>query len=109
MTDVVAHAAKPASTVDGDAASLVPHILALATRASDQLLHLAMALDTRISLDDDWVPPVEADILEIAPPHTQRIILKQSLNDELRRQLQVLSLTTEALYDCADKVAAATG
>lgn len=108
MTEVVTHPPAPACAVEGDAAALVPHILTLAARASDQLLNLAMALDTRISLDDEWVPPVEADILEIAPPHAQRILLQQTLNDELRRQLQVLSLTTEALYDCADKVAAST-
>lgn len=42
--------------------------------------------------------------MDIASPELQRAMLKQTLTDEMRRQLKALSLTVDSLYDCTDRM-----
>ncbi len=86
------------------AEDLLTHLLALVVQANEQMGQLSLLMDTRASLDDPLALPTGKDILDVASPVVQRAVLKQTLNGEMRRQLKVLSLTVDALYDCADKV-----
>lgn len=87
--------------------ALFTYLLTLAVQANEQMAHLSLLLDTRSSLEPPLELPPGKDILAIASPEVQRAVLKQALTDEMRRQLKALSLTVEALYDCADKVSEA--
>jgi hypothetical protein len=82
----------------------VTHLLALVVQTNEQVGQLSLLMDTRASLEDPLVEPVKRGVQNAAPPDVQRAVLKQTLNDEMRRQLKVLSLTVDALYDCTDRV-----
>lgn len=61
-------------------------------------------MDTRLSLED---PPVQVPgrgEVDAVPVDVQRAVLRQTLNDEMRRQLKLLSRTVNVLYDCTDRV-----
>ncbi len=95
--------AKPRTT-RAQANALCTYLLTLAVQANEQLAQLSLLLDTRSSLEPPFEPPAGKDILDIASPEVQRAVLKQTLTDEMRRQLKVLTLTVEALYECTEKV-----
>jgi len=87
------------------AEALLNHLIILVVQANEQLAQLSLLRDTRASLDGPpEAPPLDKDILSIASQDAQRAVLKQTLNDEMRRQLRVLSLTVDALYDCTDRM-----
>ena len=86
------------------AEQLFTHLLTLVVQTNEQVGQLALLMDTRASLEDPLVEPVKRGVQNAAPPDVQRAVLKQTLNDEMRRQLKVLSLTVDALYECTDRV-----
>lgn len=100
--------AKPKTTrsasIRAQAEQLFIHLLALVVQTNEQVAQLSLLMDTRASLEDPPVDPVKHGALHTAPPAVQRAVLKPTLHDEMRRQLKVLSLTVDALYDCTDKV-----
>lgn len=83
---------------------LFTHLLTLVVQTNEQVGQLALLMDTRASLEDPLVEPVKRGVQNAAPPDVQRAVLKQTLNDEMRRQLKVLSVTVDALYECTDRV-----
>lgn len=93
----------PASTrTSGE--SLLTHLLALVVHTNEQVGQLSLLMDTRLSLEDPPVEPPRRDAADAVPVDVQRAVLKQTLNDEMRRQLKLLSRTVEVLYDCTDRV-----
>lgn len=89
--------------------ALLSHLLTLAVHASEQMAHISLLMDTRNSLDATFEPPAVKDIMDIASPELQRAMLKQTLTDEMRRQLKALSLTVDSLYDCTNRVTELAG
>ena len=86
------------------AEQLFTHLLTLVVQTNEQVGQLALLMDTRASLEDPLVEPVKRGVQNAAPPDVQRAVLKQTLNDEMRRQLKLLSRTVNVLYDCTDRV-----
>jgi hypothetical protein len=95
---------RSASSTRAQAEQLFTHLLALVVQTNEQVAQLSLLMDTRASLEDPPVDPAMHAALNTAPPEVQRAVLKQTLHDEMRRQLKVLSLTVDALYDCTDRV-----
>lgn len=83
---------------------LLSHLITLVVQADEQVGQLSLLMYTRASLEDPPVEPVKRPVAEGTTPEMQRAVLKQTLNDEMRRQLKVLSHTIEAMYVCTDKV-----
>ena len=100
--------AKPKTTrgtsARAHAEQLFTHLLAIVVQTYEQVAQLSLLMDTRASLEDPPVDPAKHGALNTAPPAVQRAVLKQTLHDEMRRQLKVLSLTVDALYVCTEKV-----
>lgn len=94
---------RPASA-ECSAEYLLTHLLALVVQTNEQVGQLSLLMDTRSSLEDPPLEPPKRVGAEAVPQEVQRAVLKQMLNDEMRRQLKLLSQTADVLYDCADKV-----
>lgn len=83
---------------------LLSHLITLVVQADEQVGQLSLLMYTRASLEDPPVEPAKKNLAEGTPPEMQRAVLRQTMNDELRRQLKVLSRTIEAMYVCTDQV-----
>lgn len=83
---------------------LLSHLITLVVQADEQVGLLMLLADTRSSLEDPPAEPPKKYVPGTTDPEVQRAVLKQTMNDELRRQLKVLSRTIEAMYVCTDQV-----
>lgn len=88
------------------ASPLIPHILTLAQQTSEQFLHLALTVDTHVSLDSDIDPTSKAYSIETPTPSSNCAVLRRALHTEMRQQLKALAVTIDALHVCAEKAAA---
>ena len=73
-------------------------------QTNEQLGQLSLLMDTRFSLEDPPVEPPKRGGVDAVSLAVQHAVLKQTLNDEMRRQLKLLSRTVDVLYDCTDRV-----
>lgn len=87
------------------AASLIPHLLTLATQAADQAMELGLTMDTHTSVDEALEPTRAEGAVDIPVPPSQLAVLRRALLTEMRLQSKALAQTTDALYLCASRLA----
>lgn len=86
-----------------NAKPLAAHICELTEQAREQVYRLVTALDTHIFLDSMLAPSERGDeaCSQLFPSLDHLLVLKHALNAELRRHVQALAHTTDALHACA--------
>lgn len=83
----------------------MPHLLTLATQAADQVMELALTMDTHTSVDEALEPERPADTVDIPIPPTQLHVMRRALIAQMQVQLKALAKTNDALYVCANRLA----
>ena len=91
---------------DDDASALIPHLLTLATQATDQVMELTLTMDTHTSVEEALGPEGAADAVDIPIPTTQLHVMRRALIAQMHAQLKALAKTNDALYVCAAELAA---
>lgn len=96
---------KPHST-DKTTPSLAEHLVTLAWQAADQVLELALTMDTHAALESAQEPERQENTVDFLVPPSQLFVLRRALLTEMRLQVKALAHTTDALYVCAAELAA---
>lgn len=73
----------------------------LARQATEQLAQLSTLVEAGISLDTAVEPGSEEDAVETFAPPQQIAVMRRALKAEMRRQVNVVGHSVDAIYACA--------